>query len=89
MLPQFFQYRHNVRLRWSELHATLQHTHDFFRFLLNLSSNMLTRQHQMISGNCVFPFYVFFHYRKHILYQKRTLSAVIQFNDMENVARFP
>ena len=49
---------------------------------------MLTRQHQMISGDCIFPFYVFFCYWKHILYQKCTLPAVVQLDDMENVARF-
>ena len=65
---QILQYRHNVRLCWSEFYATFQHTHNFFRFLLNLSSSMLTCQHQMISGNCVFPLYVFFRYREHILY---------------------
>lgn len=43
----------------------------------------------MISGNRIFPFYVFFCYREHILYQKCTLPAVVQFDDMENVARFP
>ena len=50
---------------------------------------MLTRQHQMISSDCVFPFYVFFRYRKHILYQECTLSAVVQFDDMENITGFP
>ena len=50
---------------------------------------MLTGQHQMISGNRVFPFYVFFCYRKHILYQKCAFPAVIQFDNMDNIARFP
>ncbi len=40
---------------------------------------MFTRQHQMISGNCIFPIYVFFNNRKHILYQKCTLPAIIQY----------
>ena len=50
---------------------------------------MFTRQHQMISGDCIFPFYVFFRYRKHILYQKCALTAVIQSDNMENITRFP
>lgn len=89
MLPQLLQYHHNVRLRWREFNTTLQHPHNFSRFLLNLSGSMLTCQHQMISSDCIFPFYVFFCYRKHILYQKCALPAVVQFDDMENVARFP
>ncbi len=87
--PQFFKYRYNIWLCWSELYAAFQHTHNFFRFLPNLSGGMLTCQHQMISGDCVFPLYVFFHYRKHILYQKCALPAVVQFNYMENIAMFP
>lgn len=88
-LYQLLQYRHNVRLRWSKLDTSLQHPHNFPRFLLNLSDGMLTRQHQTISVDYVFPLYIFFCYRKHILYQKYTLPAVVQFNDIENVARFP
>ena len=49
---------------------------------------MFTRQHQMISGDCIFPFYVFFRYRKHILYQKCALTSVIQSDNMENITRF-
>ena len=43
----------------------------------------------MISGDCVFPFYVFFCYREHVLYQKCALPAVVQFDDMENITWFP
>ena len=31
--PQILQYRHNVRLCWSEFYATFQHAYDFSRFL--------------------------------------------------------
>ena len=86
---QFLQYRHNIWLRWSKFNTMFQHPHNFSRFSLNLSGGMLTGQHQMISGNRVFSFYVFFCYRKHILYQKCAFPAVIQFDNMDNVARFP
>lgn len=86
---QFLQYRHNIRLCWRELYATFQHIPDFSRFLLNLSGSVLTCQYQMISGDRVFSLYVFFRYREHILYQKCALPTVIQFNDVENIARFP
>ena len=89
VFSQLFQYCYNVWLCWSEFYTTLQHTHDFSCFLLNFFGSMLTCQYQMISGDCVFPLYVFFHYRKHILYQKCALPAVVQFNYMENIAMFP
>lgn len=72
---QFLQYRHNIWLCWSKFNATFQHPHNFSRFSLNLSGGMLTGQRQMISGNRVFPFHVFFSYRKHILYQKCAFPA--------------
>ena len=57
----------------------------FFCFLLNFFRSMFTCQHQMISSYGIFPFYVPICYRKHILYQKCTLSAIIQFHNMDNV----
>ena len=86
---QLLQYRYNIWLRWSKFNAAFQHPHNFSRFSLNLSGGMLTGQHQMISGNRIFPFYVFFCYREHILYQKCAFPAIVQLNDMENITRFP
>ena len=79
-LLQFFQYSHNIWLRWSKLYTTLQHTYNFSRFLLNFSGRMLTCQHQMISGDCIFSLYVLLRYWKHILYQKCTLPTEILFS---------
>ena len=50
---------------------------------------MFTGQHQMISCDRILPFYIFFCYREHILYQKRTFTTIIQLYYMKNIARFP
>ena len=46
---------------------------------------MFTCQHQMISSYGIFSLYVLICYWKHILYQKSTLPAIIQFHNMDNI----
>lgn len=83
--PQFLQYRHNIWLRWRKFNSTLQHPYNLSRFLLNLFNSMFACQHQMVPGDCIFTFYIFLCYWKHILYQKCAFPAVIQFSNMKNI----
>ena len=59
----------------------------FVRLFVQIPDLMFTGEHEVIPGDGVFPLNVELADRKHILYEERALATVIQFYDVQCIAR--